>query len=69
MQALEPYGVKVRFHLQAVCVVGVFQAREDEQKRDDTYDNFWKCPYSRKMDDNGAFPTSTSGDEGDLNMS
>lgn len=21
-----------------VCVVGVFQAREDEQKRDDTYD-------------------------------
>ena len=38
MQALEPYGVKVRFHLQAVCVVGVFQAREDEQKRDDTYD-------------------------------
>ena len=41
VQALEPYGVKVRFHLQAVCVVGVFQAREDEQKRDDTYDILW----------------------------
>jgi hypothetical protein len=68
VQALEPYGVKVRFHLQAVCVVGVFQAREDEQKRDDTYD-ILRLFGSGHIAGKWMTPTSTSGDEGDLNMS